>query len=623
MSEQNEQPRPRRTTSPPPRTSGCRSGTSWTRSAPTTTRPREKRYALTMFPYPSGDLHMGHAEVFALHDVIARYWWQRGYEVLNPMGWDSFGLPAENAAIRNDEHPATYTYANIETQDESFRRYGDLLRLVAPAAHLRPGVLPLDPVAVPEVPRARPGLPQEQPGQLVPQRPDRAGQRAGRRRPLRALRRRGHQARADPVVLQDHRVRPGAAGRPGRRWRPPGRTGSHRAAQLDRPLRGRARRLRASRAATSRSPVYTTRPDTLFGATFMVVAADAALAAELVHRRAARRRSRPTWTRSARPPRSSGCRPTGPKTGVFLGVTRPTRSPASGSRSGRPTTCWPTTAPARSWRVPGRTSATGTSPPSSACRSSAPSQPPADFEGEALHRRRAGDQLAGQRRGSRWTSTGWRRRGQARDHRAGWRQQGAGEGTVNFRLRDWLLRRQRYWGAPIPIIHCEQCGEVAVPDDQLPVELPELRGADLKPKGVSPLAAADGLGQRRLPDVRRPGQARHRHDGHLRRLVLVLPALLLAARTTTGRSTSTQVNAWMPADIYVGGVEHAVLHLLYAPLLHQGAARHGDARLRRAVHRAAEPGLGDQPGQEDEQVAGQRRRPGRPDSTSSASTRSG
>src|SRR6187399_1442348 len=85
--------------------------------------PREKKYALTMFPYPSGDLHMGHAEVTALHDVIARYWWQRGYEVLNPMGWDSFGLPAENAAIRNDEHPATYTYANIETQAASFKKY--------------------------------------------------------------------------------------------------------------------------------------------------------------------------------------------------------------------------------------------------------------------------------------------------------------------------------------------------------------------------------------------------------------------------------------------------------------------------------------------------------------------
>ena len=86
--------------------------------------PREKRYALTMFPYPSGDLHMGHAEVFALHDVVARYWWLRGYEVLNPMGFDSFGLNAENAAIRDNEHPATFTYANIATSIESCRKFG-------------------------------------------------------------------------------------------------------------------------------------------------------------------------------------------------------------------------------------------------------------------------------------------------------------------------------------------------------------------------------------------------------------------------------------------------------------------------------------------------------------------
>ena len=146
--------------------------------------PREKRYALTMFPYPSGDLHMGHAEVFALHDVMARYWWQRGYEVLNPMGLDSFGLPAENAAIRNDEHPATYTYANIETHDRVLpARYATQLRLDAARCNTSdPEYYRWTQWLFLKLREQRAGLPQEVAGQLVPQRPDRAGQRAGRRR---------------------------------------------------------------------------------------------------------------------------------------------------------------------------------------------------------------------------------------------------------------------------------------------------------------------------------------------------------------------------------------------------------------------------------------------------------
>ena len=147
----------------------------------------------------------------------------------------------------------------------------------------------------------------------------------------------------------------------------------------------------------------------------------------------------------------------------------------------------------------------------------------------------------------------------------GWlEEKGLGKGAVNFRLRDWLLSRQRYWGVPIPVIHCEKCGEVAVPEDQLPVELPELRGADLKPKGVSPLAAADGLGQRRVPDraaARRSATATRWTRSSTRRGT----SCATARPTTTPRpSTSTWSAQWMPCDIYIGGVEHAVLHLLYA-----------------------------------------------------------
>ena len=290
-----------------------------------------------------------------------------------------------------------------------------VLRLVAPAAHQRPGVLPLDAVAVPEAARARAGLPQVQPGQLVPQRPDRAGQRAGRRRPLRALRRRGDQARADPVVLQGHRLRPAAAGRHGRAWSwPDARADRCSATGSVAPrVRTSTSRWPPTAAAPRSVTVYTTRPDTLFGATFMVVAADAKLAGEIVsdEQRAAYEdyldgdpqglRHRPDGDRPAEDRRVPG---------------RVRRQPGQrrvACRCGPPTTCWPTTAPARSWPCPGRTSATGTSRRSTTCRSSAPCSRP-----RAGRARRspagAGDQL---RQRHRVAGRPGDRRGQAHDHR--------------------------------------------------------------------------------------------------------------------------------------------------------------------------------------------------------------
>ena len=185
---------------------------------------RPKKYVLDMFPYPSGDLHMGHAEAYALGDVVARYWVQRGFNVLHPIGWDAFGLPAENAAIKRGVDPAAWTYENIATQRASMRRYAcsfDWDRVLN--------------TCDPEFYRwnqwfflklFETGLAYRKPSQVnwCPQGPDRAGQRAGRRRAVRALRHPGHQEEADAVVLPDHRLRRPAAGRHAASWRGPGRT---------------------------------------------------------------------------------------------------------------------------------------------------------------------------------------------------------------------------------------------------------------------------------------------------------------------------------------------------------------------------------------------------------------
>jgi leucyl-tRNA synthetase len=153
-----------------------------------------KKYILDMFPYPSGDLHMGHAEAFAIGDVVARYWTLRGFDVLHPIGWDAFGLPAENAAIKRGQHPAEWTYANIATQAQSFERYGlsfdwsRRLNTCDPEYYRWTQWLFTRFLERGLAYRRKVGR------QLVPGRPDGARQRAGRRRQVRAVPRRGHQA---------------------------------------------------------------------------------------------------------------------------------------------------------------------------------------------------------------------------------------------------------------------------------------------------------------------------------------------------------------------------------------------------------------------------------------------
>ncbi len=518
---------------------------------------REKRYALTMFPYPSGDLHMGHAEVFALHDVIARFWRFRGYEVLNPMGWDSFGLPAENAAIRNDSHPAAYTYANIETQLESMKRYGlsfdwsRRLHTSDPAYYrwtqwlflkLREqGLAYRKNSPVNWCPQDQTVLANEQ--VLADGTCERCGAVVTKKELTQWYFKTTHYAQELYDYLDElQQSWIGKVANSQRNWI--GRSeGAHVVFEVD-----------------NHGPVtvFTTRPDTLFGATFFVVAADARLADEICapEQRAAFDAYRDDVRTASDIDRMSTERP---KTGVFLG--RYAVNPVNGERI----PVWAAdyvladygtgaimAVPAQDQRDYDFAKAFDLSIVRTV-------QPPAEFEGEAYTG--AGPAINSANAEISLNGMGVE---EAKSTIIAWLEsKGLGNGTVNFRLRDWLLSRQRYWGAPIPVIHCPSCGEVAVPEDQLPVELPELRGADLKPKGTSPLGAATEWVDVACPSC---GGAAKRDTDTMDTFVDSSWYFFryLSPNDDTQAFDPALAEAWGPVDFYLGGDEHAVLHLLYA-----------------------------------------------------------
>ena len=518
---------------------------------------RERRYALTMFPYPSGDLHMGHAEVMALHDVIARYWWQRGYEVLNPMGWDSFGLPAENAAIRNDAHPADYTYGNIATQYESFRKYGvsfDWSRRFNTSDpsyyrwtqwlflkfHER-GLAYRKNSPVNWCPNDQTVLANEQ---VVDGSCERCGAEVTKRELTQWYFRTTAYAQELLDRLDD--LQP---------------TWSDKVVNAQRNWIGRSEGAHVDFVVDGREDpltVYTTRPDTLFGATFMVVAADAALAAELVteeHRGAlddylveVRRETEINRLATDRP-----------KTGVFLGVHA--TNPLTGARipvyaADYVLADYGTGA---IMAVPGQDQRDWDFATAFDLPIVRTVQPPADWEGEAF----TGEGPAINSANDEIDLSGMGVDEAKSVTIAYLEQKGLGRGTVNFRLRDWLLSRQRYWGAPIPIIHCPVDGEVPVPEDQLPVELPELRGADLKPKGTSPLGAATDWVDVTCPTC--GGPAKRDTDTMDTFVDSSWYFFRYVSPHDDGQAFDKRLaNLWGPVDLYIGGDEHAVLHLLYA-----------------------------------------------------------
>ncbi len=520
--------------------------------------PREKRYALTMFPYPSGDLHMGHAEVFALHDVVARYWWQRGYEVLNPMGFDSFGLPAENAAIRNDEHPDTYTRANIARSIESCRKYAasfDWSRTFNTSdpeyyrwtqwlflKFYERGLAYRKNSPVNWCPQDQTVLANEQ---VVDGRCERCGAEVTKRELTQWYFKITDYAQELLDGLDElERTWPDRVVTAQRNW-----IGRSEGAHVD---------FAVHTADGERDvEVYTTRPDTLYGATFMVVAADAALASEIVHPdRAQALEGYLVEVRKASDiDRLATDRP---KTGVDLGVT------ATNPVSGEEIPVWASDYVLADYG----TGAIMAVP--------AHDQRDLDFARVmGLPVRRVIDTGEDNPEESWVATTGdgvyvnSAELDGLTDKASGIRAiierleaQGRGAGAVNFRLRDWLISRQRYWGPPIPIIHCPVDGEVPVPEDQLPVTLPMLKGADLKPQGTSPLGGATDWVNVSCPTCGGPAT---RDTDTMDTFVDSSWYMFryCSPHEADAPFDSAKVNAWMPCNLYVGGVEHAVLHLLY------------------------------------------------------------
>ncbi|MGH3361169.1 MAG: leucine--tRNA ligase, partial [Nocardioides sp.] len=518
---------------------------------------REKRYALTMFPYPSGDLHMGHAEVTALHDVVARYWWQRGYEVLNPMGFDSFGLPAENAAIRNDQHPASFTYGNIETSRRSFDDYAcsfDWSRTLNTSdpdyyrwtqwlflEFRKRGLAYRKKSPVNWCPNDQTVLANEQ---VVGGHCDRCGAEVTKRDLTQWYFKITEYAQELLDELDNLAPTwPERVITAQRNW-----IGRSEGAHVDFVVEGRDEPL----------TVYTTRPDTLFGATFMVVAADAPLAGELVtdEQRAAYEDYLEDVRKETEIDRLASDRP---KTGVFLGVHA--TNPLTGARipvyaADYVLADYGTGA---IMAVPGQDQRDWEFATVFDLPIVRTVQPPEGWEGEAF----TGEGPAINSANDEIDLSGLGVEEAKATTIAFLERRELGRGTVNFRLRDWLLSRQRYWGPPIPIIHCESCGEVAVPDDQLPVTLPELRGADLKPKGTSPLGAATDWINVECPSC--GGPAKRDSDTMDTFVDSAWYFLRYCSPHDDTRAFDPElVNRWMPCDIYMGGVEHAVLHLMYA-----------------------------------------------------------
>jgi len=518
---------------------------------------RPKRYVLDMFPYPSGDLHMGHAEAYAMGDVIARYWIQKGYNVMHPIGWDSFGLPAENAAIKRGSDPREWTYENIAVQKASMRRYAcsfdwdRVLHTSDPEYYqwnqwiflqmYKKGLAYRKDSPVNWCPNCQTVLANEQVVAGLCERCDTAVTKKKLNQWYFKITDYADRLLDDMDQLEGKW--PEKVLQMQRNW-----IGRSIGAEVDFQIEGRDEPV----------TIYTTRPDTLYGATFMVVAVDSLLAAELVKGSGAED-SFAKYLESVKAASDIDRLATDrPKSGIFLN--RFAINPVNGEKiqiwaSDYVLADYGTGAimavPAHDQRdldfahamkLPVRVvletgeedpSATGVATVGDGTLVNSGSLNGLS-KSDAIEKITA--ELAGKK---------------------------LGKAAKNYRLRDWLISRQRFWGTPIPIIHCDDCGEVPVPESELPVALPSAQGLDLKPAGTSPLGAASDWVNVACPKCGKPAK----RDADTMDTFVDSSWYFLRYTNPTDATQAFDkklVEEWAPVDQYVGGVTHAILHLLYS-----------------------------------------------------------
>ena len=535
----------------------CRGGVQRSRTrTPGSVADLQSTYVLEMLPYPSGELHMGHVFNYTLGDVFTHIRRRQGYTVLRPMGYDAFGLNSENAAIKEGGHPREITNRNIEAIRRQMKRMGwaiDWSREVSTAEpeyyrwtqwlflrFFERGLAYRREAPVKWCPKDQTVLANEQ---VIDGRCERCGTEVESKSLTQWFFKITDYADQLLDEMDALESWPDRVLTMQRNW-----IGRSEGARVTFTVQGSGEEL----------PVFTTRPDTLFGATFFALAPEHPLIARADRRvgaRAGGRRLRAAHLRAL----DGRARDEGEGRRLHRPLRRQSRQrrgdPDLGRRL-RPDGV-------RDRRDHGRARARRARPRVRARRTASRSGRSSRPRTGPLPPRRApyvahtDDEVlvnSGEFTGlsapeGKQAITAWLA------------ERGLGEATIGYRLRDWLLSRQRYWGCPIPIVHCDACGVVPVPADQLPVLLPEID--DYLPKGKSPLAAAEDWVTTTCPSC--GGPARRETDTMDTFVDSSWYFLRYAdARNDDAAWDQQIVDYWLPVKQYIGGVEHAVLHLLYA-----------------------------------------------------------